>query len=249
MLPDRPHKLLILGGTSDAILLAERLLALGHDVASSLAGVTTSPVLPKGKVRRGGFGGVMGLAQYLREEGITTLIDATHPFAAQISSHAVKAAGLAGVPLLRLERPRWEEQPDWIIVPDIASAVAALPENARVFLTIGRKEIAPFVARADLGGVMRMIEAPPVQLTPEWKLLQGKPAANVEEEASLIRVHHVTHLVSKNSGGPAHHKLVAAAMFGVSVVMIARPLKPLPTIGSVVKTVDEVLHGLSGISS
>jgi precorrin-6A/cobalt-precorrin-6A reductase len=238
------HKLLILGGTSDAVELAEKFVALGHDVTSSLAGVTTSPILPTGKMRRGGFGGAGGLAQYLRDEGITTLIDATHPFAAQISSHAVKAAGLAGIPLLRLERPQWEVQPDWVVVPDIDSAVAALPENASVFLTIGRKEIAPFVTRGDLGGVMRMIEAPPVQLTPQWTLLQSKPAATVEEEAALMRTHRITYLVSKNSGGPAHYKLAAATELGVSVVMIARPVKPQPKHGRVAQSFEEFFESM-----
>jgi precorrin-6A/cobalt-precorrin-6A reductase len=242
------HKLLILGGTSDAIVLAERLVALGHDVISSLAGVTASPILPVGKVRRGGFGGTEGLAQYLREEGITTVIDATHPFAAQISAHAVEAAGHANIPLLRLERPQWDVQPDWIVVQDIGSAGAALPRGARVFLTIGRKEIAPFVARSDISGVMRMIEEPPVDLTPQWILLQSKPLTSRDEEVDLMRKHEITHLVSKNSGGPAHHKLAAAAQLGVSVVMIARPLKPIPKLGSVVTRIDDVLSGLSRAS-
>jgi precorrin-6A/cobalt-precorrin-6A reductase len=246
MLPDRPHKLLILGGTSDAVLVAEKLVALGHDVTSSLAGVTASPILPAGKVRRGGFGGMEGLSKYLLEEGVTTLIDATHPFAAQISSHAVEAASIASIPRLRLERPQWEEQPNWTIVPDIAAAVSALPKHARVLLTIGRKEIAPFVERTDIGGVMRMIEAPPVQLTANWILMQGKPAASVEEEVTLMRLHEITHLVSKNSGGPAHYKLAAAAKLGASVVMISRPVKPRPKSGSVVTSIEDLCRSLSG---
>jgi precorrin-6A/cobalt-precorrin-6A reductase len=239
------HKVLILGGTSDAVVLAEKLVALGHDVTSSFAGVTACPILPLGKVRRGGFGGVEGLAEYLQDEEITTLIDATHPFAAQISAHAVEAAGLANIPLLRLDRPQWDVQPNWIVVKDIASAVAALPQEARVFLTIGRKEIAPFVARADLCGVMRMIEAPPVQLASRWTLIQGKPATSVDHEVSLMRAYQITHLVSKNSGGPAHHKLAAAAQLGVSVVIVARPLKPLPKLGSVVTSIEEILLNIS----
>jgi precorrin-6A/cobalt-precorrin-6A reductase len=238
------HKLLILGGTSDAVVLAERLVALGHDVTSSLAGVTTSPILPIGKVRRGGFGGAEGLAKFLQEEGITLLIDATHPFAAQISSHAVEAASLANIPLLRLERPQWDVKPDWVVAPNIASAVSALPRDARVFLTIGRKEIAPFVPRADLGGVMRMIEPPPVQLTPQWILLQRKPAVSLDEEVSLMRAHRITHLVSKNSGGPAHYKLAAATELGVSVVMIARPVKPEPRHGRVTQSVEDLVEFL-----
>jgi precorrin-6A/cobalt-precorrin-6A reductase len=221
----RPRKVLILGGTSDAVEIAARMVAEGHDVTSSLAGVTTAPVLPEGKIRRGGFGGAEGLAHYLREEGVELLIDATHPYAVQISAHTVFAAQAVGVELIRFERPQWEVSPDWIVVADIAEAARVLPSAARVFLTTGRKEIAPFVAREDISGVMRMIEPPAIALTSRWALLKARPAQSVDEEVEVMRVHQITHLVSKNSGGLARHKLEAAAILGVTVVMVARPLR------------------------
>ncbi len=234
------RKVLILGGTSDAVEIAGRMVAEGHDVTSSLAGVTTSPVLPIGKIRRGGFGGAEGLAAYLREEGVDLVVDATHPFAVQISTHAVVAAEAAGVELIRFERPAWKVSPDWIVVADIPGAAQVLPAGAKVFLTIGRKEIAPFVARADISGVMRMIEVPSVPLNENWQLLRGKPAQSVEEEIALMRAHKFTHLVSKNSGGPTRHKLDAAAL-GLSIVMISRPFKPAPQRGSIVQSYEAVV--------
>jgi precorrin-6A/cobalt-precorrin-6A reductase len=157
-------KVLILGGTRDARQLAFRLIHAGHDVTTSFAGVTEHPVQPEGKVRVGGFGGVEGLRQYLQAEKYDVLVDATHPFAAIISANAAEAAG--DVLLMRLERPAWTARPDdnWIGADDIQGAVEALPLNSSVMLTIGRKEVAPFIARKDLSGVARMIEPTPIPM-------------------------------------------------------------------------------------
>src|SRR3954464_7318497 len=109
------EKVLLLGGTAEARRLAEALTADGVDVVSSLAGRTAAPVLPPGDVRIGGFGGAEGLAQWLRENPVRAVVDATHPFADTMTAHAAEAARAAGTPLLRLQRPGWREQPgdDW----------------------------------------------------------------------------------------------------------------------------------------
>ena len=156
-----PNKrVLILGGTSDAITLAKELSKAGIATVTSLAGVTENPVLPEGEIRVGGFGGEEGLCDYIKAEGIAALADATHPFAAQISRHGFNAAQLAGIPYFRLERTAWTPLPadQWIDVPDMPSAIGALPQAARVLLTIGRKDVMAFVERLDLSGVARMIE-------------------------------------------------------------------------------------------
>ena len=104
-------RILILGGTGEARALAAELVAAGVDVLSSLAGRVAQPRLPDGPVRVGGFGGVEGLAAFLRAERITGVIDATHPFAGQITAHAAQATARAGVPLLVLRRPEWAAAP------------------------------------------------------------------------------------------------------------------------------------------
>ena len=232
-------KVLILGGTRDARQLAFRLLHAGHDVTTSFAGVTEHPVQPEGKVRVGGFGGVEGLRQYLRAEKYDVLVDATHPFAAIISANAAKAAG--DILLLRLERPAWTPKPadQWIDVADIQSAVDALPLQASVMLTIGRKEIAPFMAREDLSGVARMIEPTPIPLPNTWSLMLERPPFTLESETALLRDHNITHLVSKNAGSSdTETKLTAARNLQIPVVMIARPLKPHVTTYSSVEAIN-----------
>jgi precorrin-6A/cobalt-precorrin-6A reductase len=225
--PMQSKKVLILGGTRDARQLAFRLIHAGHDVTTSFAGVTEHPVQPEGKVRVGGFGGAQGLRQYLHAEKYDVLVDATHPFAAIISANAAEAAG--DILLLRLERPAWTPKPndDWIEVADIQSAVDALPLQASVMLTIGRKEIAPFIKRADLKGVARMIEPTAIALPQSWDLILERPPFTLESEMTLLRENGITHLVSKNAGGSeTETKLVAARSLKIPVVMIARPFKP-----------------------
>ena len=93
-----PNKrILVLGGTSDANVLARELLKSGFEVVTSFAGVTENPVLPEGEIRVGGFGGEDGLFDYLKAEGFAALADATHPFAAQISRHGFNATERAGI--------------------------------------------------------------------------------------------------------------------------------------------------------
>ena len=225
----RGDRILILGGTGEARQLAAGLLAKGFDVISSLAGVTENPLLPDGLVRRGGFGGVAGLVAYLEAERITAIVDAAHPFAAQISAHAHAAAGVTGIPLLRLERPSWQAQDGdaWTVVPAVSAAIAALPTGTRALVTIGRKEIGGFFARRDIGGVARMIEEQAQPAPPGWTVILQRPPFTAEQEVALITHHAISHLVTKNSGGTeTEAKITAARALALPVIMVARPLKP-----------------------
>lgn len=229
-------RVLILGGTAEAAALAEALArTFGDrlDAIVSLAGKTAAPRAVPGRVKSGGFGGAAGLAAYLRSERIGALIDATHPFARAISAHAADAAASARVPRLVLTRAPWVAAAgdDWIEVPDIAGAVAALAARAdldRVFLTLGSGGIAPF---AELGArffAVRVAEAPaqPVPL-PNHALIVDRGPFAVEKEIALLEHHRIAAIVSKNAGGPATYpKIAAARALRRPVVMIARPQPP-----------------------
>ena len=229
------ERVLLLGGTNEAHDVAKALINAGFRPLSSLAGVTASPHMPVGEVRRGGFGGEEGLAQYVNRENLGAIIDATHPYAAQISRHAHGAAQRAKVPYLRLERTQWRTEPGdrWVEVAGVADAVAALPRNARVFVTIGGKEVAAFFARPDLQGAARMIEAPSVSVPARWTLIQARPPFSLDDEIRLLEHHGITHLVSKNSGGElTRAKIIAARERNIPVVMVVRPVKPAPSFSS-----------------
>lgn len=222
-------KALILGGTTEATALAKRLA--GHpriDARVSLAGRTKNPVLPPLPTRIGGFGGVEGLAEYLRAEGIGAVIDATHPFADRMSANAAMACARAGVPLRLLTRPAWVAGPGdrWIAVPDMAAAALALRGlGDTVFLTIGRQEVAAFETVPDKRYLIRAVDPPePMPALPCMSLILGRGPFTVESELALMRGEGVDVVVSKNSGGRATDaKLEAARALGLPVVMVERP--------------------------
>jgi precorrin-6A/cobalt-precorrin-6A reductase len=238
-------RILILGGTAEAVRLAEACAALsGLEVISSLAGRTRTPSLPPGEVRSGGFGGVAGLTKFLLERAIDRVVDATHPFAAQIGAHAERACREVGLPRLRLLRPPWRPEPGdrWIEVPDLAVAARLLPGlGCRAFVTVGQRDLEA-LAGLDLWFLVRTIE--PAGSLPLRRVhwLAGRGPFTVDSEIALLRAHAIDVLVTKASGGEATYaKLVAARHLGLPVVMVRRPLPPP---GPVVASVEAAIAWL-----
>ena len=222
--------ILILGGTGEARALAARLKDRpGLRVTLSLAGRTTAPALPDCAVRIGGFGGAEGLARNLAD--VDLLADATHPFARRISAHAEAAAAATGTPLVVLERPPWTQGPGdlWTCVADMEAAAAALGDKpARVFLAIGRQEIAAFRAAPRHQYLARSVEPPdPADLPPQTETLLARGPFPEAEEHALLEARRIDILVVKNSGGDATHgKIAAARSLGLPVVLVDRPARP-----------------------
>ena len=221
------RRLLILGGTGEAAMLARHLTDRPDlDVVSSLAGRVASPALPIGAVRVGGFGGVEGLKAYLVEQRFDVVIDATHPFAARMSLNAAEACRQVPVPLLGFVRPAWEPEPSdrWLPVADMDAAAAQC--RGRVFLTVGRQELAPF-AGCDAWFLIRTIDPPGGSLPPRHALLMARGPFTLAAEIDLLRANAIDLIVSKNSGGPATYaKIAAARALGLPVVMVERPARP-----------------------
>ena len=222
-------RVLLLGGTTEASDLARLLAGAGIDAVFSYAGRTAAPVTQPLPMRIGGFGGASGLADWLQGAGISHVIDATHPFAARMSHNAHAACTELGLPLLALQRPAWQPGPgdDWQPVPDIAGAVAALPDRpARVFLAIGKQNLDPF-ARLPHDWLLRLVDAPDSPPLPRAQVVIARGPFTADGDRSLMAAHRITHLVAKNSGGAgASAKLQAARDLGVRVVMIDRPALP-----------------------
>jgi len=225
-------EVLILGGTTEASAVAA---ALAGDArirpVLSFAGRTRAPVLPAIAARRGGFGGVDGLVTYLRTHDVAALIDATHPFAAQISRNAVAAAAIAGVRLITVLRPQWTPCPGdrWTEVADMQAAVQALGTTPRrVFLTVGQQELAPFGLAPWHRYLIRSVEPPDPALLPATAQYIAARGPFLEgDELRLLEQEKIETLVTKNSGGAATApKLAAARSLGIQVVMVARLAAP-----------------------
>ena len=220
-------RVLILGGTAESAALA-RALDGQAEVISSLAGRAGVPDLP-GAVRVGGFGGAEGLEAYLKAEAIDRVIDATHPFAARISAHAVAACGAVGIPRLVLERPRWPRLPEdrWHLVDSVAEAATELPGlGLRAFITVGAGEVAGFAALRGVWLLVRLLKNEALPLA-DYLVVTGRPPFTEAEELDLMRAHGIQVLVTKESGGAATHgKIAAARRLLIPVVMIRRPPPP-----------------------
>jgi len=233
-------RILVLGGTREARALAARLHP-GTDIISSLAGRVPDPALPAGPVRIGGFGGVAGLRQWLRDNDITAVVDATHPFAATMTAHAAQASADLTLPHLVLARPAWNPGNASVVGSDTEAAdTVARHGYSRVFLTTGRSGVAPFTD-SDAWFLIRVVTPPDPSLLPRHHevLLSRGPYA-YDDEYRLLRDNRIDVLVTKNSGGElTAAKLDAADKLAVAVVMIERP--PLPAGVQTVSTVDEAV--------
>jgi precorrin-6A/cobalt-precorrin-6A reductase len=245
-------RILVLGGTTEARELAERLAARPEfDTIVSLAGRTESPRALPVPTRVGGFGGVEGLADYLVAEKIDLLVDATHPFANQISINAEKAAELTDVPFFALCRPGWLQHPDdrWLLVASVAEAVAALgPIPRRVFLSIGRQEAYQFSAAPQHAYVVRSVDPvePPLAV-PDCRYILATGPFTAERERDLFLDNRIDTLVTKNSGGTATYgKIEAARALALEVFMIERRMPPdVRTVHDAESALDLIDHLLS----
>lgn len=226
----RPNPL-ILAGTTEATALARAVAQRGLGGIVSFAGRVERPLRQPLPQRVGGFGGPAGLAAFLREARITHVVDATHPFAVQMSRNAVAACAMTGVPLVALTRPPWEPVPgdDWRRVPDIASAVAALDRPPmRVMLAVGRMHLQKFAPNPQHFYLLRLVDPPEGPLPfPDAQVVVDRGPFEVVADRALIERNTIELIVSKNAGGTgAYAKITAARALGLPVVMIARPTAP-----------------------
>jgi precorrin-6A/cobalt-precorrin-6A reductase len=248
--------ILILGGTTEARLLGERLVGRDLQLTYSLAGRTQSPLPMPGPVRIGGFGGAEGLAEYLRAEHIDMLVDATHPYAAAMSRNAADAAAMIGIPFIALHRAAWTPVAGdrWTEVADAREAVRALGAvSRRVFLALGRQEIAPFGGAPQHHYLVRSVDPidPPLPV-PHATYIEARGPFSEADDRALLDTHRIEVVVSKNSGGnAAYGKIAAARALGLEVILLRRPALPdVPSVGSIAEAIAFIDHALdSGIES
>ncbi|WP_427924018.1 cobalt-precorrin-6A reductase [Streptomyces sp. cg40] len=243
-----PPHILILGGTTEARELAAELAVRRSEVrvTTSLAGRVSRPRALAGDVRIGGFGGADGLAEWLREQRVDAVVDATHPFAESITANAARAVADTGLPAVVLRRPGWRPVPGdrWHPVATLPEAAEALPGlGHRILLTTGRLGLAAFAHLSQLHFVVRSVEPPESPMPPDIEVLLARGPFTVDDEAALLRKHRIDVVVTKDSGGAATAaKLTAAREAGVPVVVVGRP--PLPEGVRVVPDVAGALEWL-----
>ncbi|MCL6284107.1 cobalt-precorrin-6A reductase [Ruegeria sp. 2012CJ41-6] len=227
--PTNPN-ILILGGTTEANTLARTVAARGLNATYSYAGRVETPRPQPLPTRIGGFGGADGLSAYIRETGVTHVIDATHPFAAQMSRNAIASCAETGIALAALVRPAWEDgaRDRWQRVASIDDAVAALSgPGQRVFLAVGRLHLDDFAAQPQHNYLLRLVDAPQHIPLPHADVVVARGPFSLEEDIALMTRHGTQLVVSKNAGGSgARAKIDAARALGLPVLMIDRPVLP-----------------------
>ncbi len=223
---------MILGGTSEATNLS-KLVALAKIKATlSFAGRvkrTQPQPIPK---RVGGFGGAEGLRDYIIQNKITHVIDATHPFAEQISWNTFKACTDLRIPFAALTRPPWAEEPgdDWEYVDSAKAAATMLKSHApkTVFLAIGRIQVPEFKIAQQHKYILRLVD--PFKGNLPLKHAQTIISRGPFEESHDIKLmikNGVNIIICKNSGGNgAVSKLLAGRRLKLPVIMINRPKLP-----------------------
>ncbi|HEX7822794.1 MAG TPA: cobalt-precorrin-6A reductase [Sphingobium sp.] len=244
--------ILILGGTTEASALAVALAGRGATATLSYAGRVDKPKAQPVPIRIGGFGGIEGLETYLRDQDVTHLVDATHPFAATMSAHAVAAAARAGIAHIALTRPAWTAVAGdrWTHVADMDAAVAALAGPARrVMLALGRMHVRAFAAQGHHHYLLRFVDDPgtPPEL-PRHSLVVDRGPFTMEGDMRLMQEHGIDLIVCKNAGGKgAEAKLAAARALGLPVLLIDRPALPdRLTVHSVAEVLHWLDHGTDG---
>ena len=234
-------RVLLLGGTGDALKLARHLKT---DDVYSLAGLGKVPADLPCRVRVGGFGGSEGLARYVQAEDIRLIVDATHPYAAQISENAAQASRATGVPCWALRRSPWQSQAgdDWRFVGGWDALIAELAAFARPLFALGR---APLSHLDEIPPqqywTIRCLDAHPGN--ERARVIGMRGPFTLEGERALFEQGAFDVVVSKNSGGSATEpKLDVARERGLPVIMLARP--PLPDVDRTFETSDALLAAL-----
>ncbi|MGR3455226.1 cobalt-precorrin-6A reductase [Pseudooceanicola sp.] len=219
--------ILVLAGTSEAREVCAAMAAEGIAGRASLAGAVQAPAELALPVRIGGFGGEAGFRDCVSAEGISAVVDATHPFAARITARTARVCADLGLPHCILSRPPWHPGPrdDWTGVDAPEDLPAVIPRGARVLLTVGRTEIDRYRGLAGREVLVRSIE-PAGDLPEGWRSVTARPPFDAADERALLALTGTDWLVTKNAGGAGRAKLDAACETGVRVAMIARP--PLP---------------------
>ncbi len=236
------HRVLILGGTGESRELAGRLATRTNiEVVLSLAGRTREPIDYPVPLRIGGFGGPGGLADYIRERQIDLMVDATHPFAAQMARHAAIAASETEVRFFKLCRPAWQKMDGdrWTEVGSVANGLKKLGKTPRrVFVTLGRQELGPLGAAPQHNYLVRSVDPvdPPLSL-PEVRYIEARGPFDFSEERKLLKGEKIDAVLAKNSGGDATYaKIAAARELGIEVLLVRRPKH------ATVETVSSALH-------
>jgi len=232
--------ILLIGGTSETAFLASALAGAGFDVLVSTA--TDVPLALGGHpkvTRRVGALDLAGLLRLANECGVRLIVDASHPYATSVRSNARRAAAQLKIPYVSWVRPRVLDEDEDVIFGENhrLAAEAACSFHVPVLLTIGSRNLTPYVSAAKQAGVELIarvllhpssLEACHRAGIQESNIIVGRGPFSLEENLAVLRRFNIGVIVTKDSGvaGGVPAKIEAARLHGCRVVVVQRPKEP-----------------------
>ena len=237
----------VLAGTQDGREIVRLLLEQGHDVAASVVSSYGGELLAHACGQRCLINDKpldeAALKDYLQEHDIRLLVDASHPYAANVSRNAIAVCQALSIPYIRYERDLSKLDYDRITVvhsyEEAAQAAAAL--GKKIVLTTGSRNLDKFVHSPDLKDCELTARVLPtaevIGLCESLGLdaghivaLQGPFSQELNRE--LFRKYGAEVIITKNSGtiGGTDTKFAAAAELNLPIVLIDRPKLNYPCI-------------------
>lgn len=249
--------ILVLAGTLDGREIAAGLTDAGYEVMASVVSDYGRILAEQSGVKAQAAAMTdRELAQFIRDEGITLLVDATHPYAVNVSRNAAGAAKEAQIPCIRYERPS-SDLPNYaklLVAKDMKEAAElAVKAGKTIFLTTGSHTLALFraAATADCRLIARVLPQPDViTACLEAGFLPGDIVAvqgpfSQELNRAFFQEYKADVMVTKNSGavGGTDSKIAAAMELNMTVVVVQRP----PASGAeTMSSVRDLLEYLKG---
>jgi precorrin-6A/cobalt-precorrin-6A reductase len=224
----------LIGGTQESAELAHELVALGVDCLVSVTTETARSLYPDSCYLKVWVGALTNnsLPQFLADQAITAILDASHPFAVEISRLAIAGADQFQLPYLRYERPTAADFGSFKLHSFQSLLSSNLLKGQRVLLTTGYRSLGlfqPWQTQATLfarilPSVVALEGAISAGFTPD-RIIALRPPISLDLERALWQQWHISLVVTKASGraGGEDIKQQVAAELGVRLVVIARP--------------------------
>ena len=251
-------KIFLIAGTEDGRKLAEFLLKDNYEITASVISTYGKKLLeqyPKIKINDKKLN-ADELEEILREQNFDGLIDASHPYAENISQNAIDACKNAKVFYIRYERMETEINYKKVFHAEnykqAAKISAQLGKN--IFLTVGSRNLKIFLQCEEVKNCNVTVRIlPTAEVLAECEsfglmpkniiALQGKFSTELNVE--LFKHAKAEVIVTKNSGevGGTDTKIAAAKILNLPVVIIDRPKISYP---NVAKSFEEVLKLIGG---
>lgn len=254
--------ILFLAGTSDARALAVQLKNKGYGLIATVVTESAAVSLQQENIAHHvGRLNEEAMVNFCRENQISTIVDASHPFAEEASKTAIQTSQILNIPYLRFERENKEyNHPLLSVVPDYESAaLVAKGKKGTIMLTTGSKTLGIFTKHLLGHEEIRLI----ARMLPNIENMEKCNSLGVQQKdiiaiqgpfstelnRALYEQYKVTCMITKESGkvGSVDEKITAALDLGIEIILIKRPSIQYGQVYSSFTEVEQAIQQIGGI--